>query len=128
MAGQQHGGSVERSLASPILEESRPGGHEQMGEGKCVVGKATHNRIKFLMGKVDRAVVRDARSTGREGWRFSLPGPPSPAHTTTRSRPRDVCKRCKTLRLEPAVCQGGRGATHGARQRDRVEVPGWRRS
>src|SRR6266851_2770007 len=48
----------------------------------------------------------------REGWRFSLPGPPSPAHTTTRSHPRDVDKRPKNVQVELSVCQVVRGATH----------------
>src|SRR2546425_9819423 len=74
------------------------------GGGEGVVGQATHNRIKFLMGKVDSVGVRDARSARREGWRFSLPGAPSPAPTTTRSRPRDVDKSPKHGQVEPSIC------------------------
>src|SRR5467141_3969673 len=73
------------------------------GGGEVCAGDG-QSSCSSLDGLMPNCMGREKRA----GWRFSLPGPPSPVHTTTRSHPRDGCKRCKTLRLEPSVWQGGR--------------------
>src|SRR6266446_1160053 len=58
---------------------------------------------KAALGVAEASRAARRAQTQRDGWRPSLPGPPSPAYTTTRSSPHDGCTSPQNAWLESSL-------------------------